>query len=148
MQPILRKFTNNSRGAGLAAILGSVALAGAFAAPAQAQTSEKPVITAKLGSVFDNASFTGVVDVEQGELCYMLNAGAVGQATSASINPVGNDNAQPTVNLEAPRDGASGGCISIGADTARSLVANAGSYEVSVATQDFPRGKLHGPLNG
>lgn len=148
MQTIFGRFMPDSRGAGLAAILGTVALGAAIAAPAQAQSSDKPVISAKLGSIFDNASFTGVVDTGQGQLCYLLNAGGVGSATSAWIRPAGNERAQPIVNLEAPRDGASGGCIAVGADTARALAANPDAYEVSVATQDFPQGKLHGTLGG
>lgn len=123
----------------------AAALAGlGAAAPLSAQTNLNPVVSTPLDGATGGGNFTAVVNAEEGQICYMLNAHGLEGVTGASIAQAGSANA--VVNLQSPASGASGACQPIDAATASAIAANPGSYEVRVTTQTLPQGAIKGTL--
>jgi len=104
-----------------------------------------PAITASFEG--SSANFTGVVDPDSGQLCYLLNVAGIDGATAAKI--VTGEPGKPgpaAVTLQPPADGSSGTCASIGADTAKALLANPGKYYLEVDNSAYPQGAAFAPI--
>lgn len=88
-----------------------------------------------------NANFTGVIDPNSGQMCYLLNAAGIDGATSAKI--VSGTPDKPgavAVNLQPPTEGTSGTCYSVGADTAKALLDHPERYYLEVDNGTYPTG--------
>ncbi|GEM_PF-2057202 len=135
----------NSKNALFASLaLGVAAMSSAISStPAAAQQSPDAVLFAKLTGPSHSGKITLTVDPGEGRMCYMLNAAGLPGVTAAHIT-----RGADVVELEAPVDGASGGCLVLDAAMAQALVDNPEAYEVSVATQVFPDGAIKGVLEG
>jgi hypothetical protein len=99
--------------------------------------SPQPAVTASFEG--RSGSFTGIVDTEKGELCYLLNAAGIAGATSARIIT---DKGQPAVTLQPPVGGASGTCAAIGADTAKALLDHPERYWLEIGNATYPQATL------
>ncbi len=76
-----------------------------------------------------------------------MNVSGLEQVTAAHIHTGGAGEAgSPVLTLEAPDDGASGGCQPVAADLAQALLGNPGGYYVNVHTQAAPGGAIRGQL--
>jgi hypothetical protein len=84
-------------------------------------------------------NFTGIVDKDKGELCYLLNVAGVDGANAAKIV---SDKGAVAVNLQAPVGGASGSCAAIGADTARALLDHPERYWVQIDSAAYPQAAM------
>jgi hypothetical protein len=135
---------------GAAAALGILALT----TTASAQEAEAPPVSndAILFANLDiggSGNFTGVLDRQTNQLCYILNADGVDQPTAAHIHVGGpGESGQPVVPLETPDDGASGACTTIEASVAQALVANPGGYYVNIHNAAYPQGVVRAQLKG
>ena len=141
--------TSFSRGRKAAAALGALALAGALAAPAAAQPKPQPwnpspSITASL-DIGGSGNFTGVMD--NGKLCYMINAAGIANPTGAVIQSGKKDGAV-VLRLKPPVGGASGDCVPIADDLARKLVKDAGHYYFAIQSAQYPQGAAGAWLMG
>lgn len=135
---------------GTLAALGAVAIAG----PAAAQFGGPPPppntgvpLFAKLTGGNASGQVTVVVDPPKGTACYILNVTGLEGVTAAHIHTGGpGETGRPVVTLEAPGDGASGGCVNVAADLSSALLANPGGYYVNVHTRTLPNGAIRGQL--
>lgn len=130
--------------------LGTLALAAPAAAQEDANPylSDDPIVFATL-DIWGSGNFTGVIDPDTNELCYILNADGVEQPTAAHIHVGGpGEDGAPVVPLETPADGASGGCVTLEADIARALAESPGGYYVNVHSEAYPQGAQRGQLRG
>lgn len=103
-----------------------------------------PAVTASFGD--RNPNFTGVVDPDAGQLCYLLNVAGIDGATSARIEMGTPGKAQTVVNLQPPAAGSSGTCAQIGGDTARALLDHADKYFIEIDSAAYPQGAAYAPL--
>ena len=94
----------------------------------------------------DGFGFAVVAAIPEADLvCYGLFVFGIEPATAAHIHeaPPG-DFGGVVVPLDAPTDGASGGCVSD--PDAGDIAANPGDYYVNVHNEDYPGGALRGQL--
>lgn len=134
--------------AGGALALGVLTPSGAEAqnAGGNRQLADEVVLSAALPR---GGSFTGVLDPATARFCYMLNAAAVDDPTAAHIHAGGpGETGRPVVPIETPEGGASGGCLTLEAEVARSLSANPGGYYINVHSTAYPAGASRGQLRG
>ena len=130
-----------------AAALGAAAIAGAaWAQPAPPAWHPAPSITASL-DIGGSGNFTGVID--NGRLCYMINAAGIANPTGAVIQSGRKNNAGAVVlSLKPPVGGASADCVPIAADLAGKLVRNAGDYWFTIQSAQYPDGAAGAWLQG
>jgi hypothetical protein len=141
-----------------------IALCAALAAPAAAQrgpappfvpqkgpaavwndqqyVNESPILSADLG-YGDTGAFTGTLDPKTNQLCYMISAPDVQQATGARIVTGG----KAVVTLKAPTGGTSGSCVAVQPAVAKAMVASPNSYTVEVDNKAYPNGGAIGVLH-
>ena len=108
----------------------------------QDYVNESPILSADLG-YGDTGAFTGVLDSKTNQLCYMISAPDVEQATAARIVSGG----KAVVALAAPTGGTNGACIAVKADVARALVTSPNDYRVEVDSKAYPNGAASGVLH-
>ena len=143
--------TSFSRGRKAAAALGALALAGALAAPAAAQPKPQPwnpspSITASL-DIGGSGNFSGVLD--NGQLCYIINAAGLANPTAAVIRSgQKSDNRAVVMNLRAPVGGSVGDCTPVAPDLARKLVKDAHNYWFEIDSAQYPQGAAGAWLMG
>ena len=126
----------------------------ALAVPAAAQFGGPPPppntgvpLYADLDGGNADGQITVVVDPPKGTACYILNVAGLADVTAAHIHTGGpGETGGPVVTLEAPSDGASGGCVEVAADLSAALLANPGGYYVNVHTRAQPSGAIRGQL--
>ena len=130
-----------------AAALGAAAIAAtAWAQPAPPAWNPAPSITASL-DIGGSGNFTGVID--NGRLCYMINAGGIANPTGAVIQSGRKNNAGAVVlNLKPPVGGASADCVPIAPDLAGKLVKNASDYWFTIQSAQYPDGAAGAWLMG
>lgn len=132
-------------------VKGAVAALGvlALAVPAAAQQSKNPVLTAQLAGAAGSGSFTAVFDPAQNQMCYILNARGIAEATAAHVHTgAAGEAGEPLITLATPEDGSSGDCAEVSADVAQALLANPAGYYVNVHNAEHPAGALRGQLGG
>lgn len=92
-------------------------------------------------------SFSGEIDDETGDVCYVLSADNIGKAVAAHIHAgaAGADGA-PVVTLEVT--GPDGDmCLAAEPDSLKPIVATPEAYYVNVHSADFPKGAVRGQLS-
>lgn len=108
----------------------------------QKYVNDDPIISADLG-YGDVGGFTGVIKRATNELCYMISAPKVADATAAKIVAGG----KTAVALKAPAGGTTGACVKLDANLAKSLVASPNDYTVQVDSKAYPGGAAVGVLH-
>jgi hypothetical protein len=99
--------------------------------------SPHPAVTASFEG--RSGSFSGVIDKDKGEMCYLLNAAGIAGASAAKIV---SDKGAVAVNLQPPVGGASGTCAPIAADTARALLDHPGNYWLQIDSATYPQATM------
>jgi hypothetical protein len=90
--------------------------------------------------------FSGEIDAETGDVCYILIGEKIAKPVAAHIHAgaAGTDGA-PVLTLEVT--GADGDmCMAAEPDTLKPIVATPEAYYVNVHTADFPKGAIRGQL--
>ena len=130
-----------------AAALGVASIAGsASAQPAPPAWNPAPSITASL-DIGGSGNFTGVID--NGRLCYMINAAGIANPTGAVIQSGRKNNAGAVVlTLKPPIGGVSADCIPIAPDLAGKIVRNADDYWLTIQSAQYPDGAAGAWLQG
>ena len=98
------------------------------------------------GDTDGTGSFSGEIDDETGDVCYVLSADNIGKPVAAHIHAgaAGTDGA-PVVTLEVT--GPDGDmCLAAEPDALKPIVAAPEGYYVNVHTADFPKGAVRGQL--
>ncbi len=91
---------------------------------------------------------TVTVNAGQGLVCYELEVSGIAPATGAHIHEAPPDEAGPVVvELEAPTDGSSGGCVEVGRALAKDILKNPADYYVNVHNAEYEAGALRGQLS-
>ena len=92
-------------------------------------------------------TFSVDADAALGDFCYTLNLTKVGKVTGAHVqlNAVEPD-PQPLIKLDVT-GASSDECIAVEPKVLEPIVANPGSYYISVHTADFPKGAVRGTLS-
>lgn len=125
----------------------------------EANTDDEVQLTAELtpeaevpGPGDDGAtgSFEGTMELREasGELCYELTASGVSsEVVSAHIHRGEADEAgEIVIELQAPVDGSSSGCVTVEAMDLVPLLEETSSHYVNVHSQDHPDGAVRGQL--
>jgi hypothetical protein len=137
----------------LAGGLGSTAL---VAAPATAADGGRPLSTDLTGAAEvpgpgdPDGSGSALLRVNpgQGQICYDLTVSGIEPATAAHIHEAPVDEAGPiVVRLEAPTDGSSSACTTVGRALAKEILKDPADFYVNVHNAEFPRGALRGQLS-
>lgn len=92
-------------------------------------------------------TFSGEIDAETGDVCYVLSADKIGKPVAAHIHAgaAGTDGA-PVVTLEVT--GPDGDmCLAAEPDALKPIVAAPEGFYVNVHTADFPKGAVRGQLS-
>ena len=91
---------------------------------------------------------TVTVNPGQEVLCYELEVSGIALAMAAHIHEAPVGQAGPVeVELQAPSDGSSSGCIEVERKEAKDILKNPANYYVNVHNADFPLGALRGQLS-
>lgn len=131
-------------GAAIGALTLAVPAAAQFGGPPPPPNTGVP-IHAQLTGGTASGNITVVVDPPKGQACYLMNVSGVQNVSSARV--LAGENGNAVLNLEAPRDGSSGGCVQVSAQVAESLLANPGNHHVVLDT-GHPNAALRGQLEG
>lgn len=87
------------------------------------------------------------IDPGRGEVCYQLTVTNIAPAERAHVHRGPGDQTGPVVvELTAPVNGASDGCVSVDQALAREILAGPGGFYVNVHNRPFPAGALRGQL--
>jgi len=130
---------------------GALALSFSTAALADPVTLEATLAGAnetRPGDPDGTGKFTAEIDVESGDVCFVLNVADIGNAVAAHIHKgaVGK-NGKPVLTVEVTAEDEDS-CIAAEPDVLTLIVATPGDYYVNVHTQDFPKGAIRGQLEG
>lgn len=138
---------------GLGAV-GALALAGLLAGGAAAQDSYEALGASLFGEnevghegAGEEASgdFEGLIDREQGTLCYYLEVSGLDTVTAAHIHKGGKaSNGDPVVTLELTGEDGDEICVEVDAALLADMARNERSYYVNVHTEAFPAGAIRG----
>jgi hypothetical protein len=134
------------------AILG-LALAGAIAAPAMAQSTfvGADLLAAEVpsGGGDDGASgnFNGEIDAGKGKVCYYLDLQGLDDATLISIRPKEQPGTEPPlVTLTKPAPGGDEVCVDADKAALATIVKAPGDYAIDIQTPAHPEGAVRGKL--
>lgn len=88
------------------------------------------------------------IDPDQGRFCYKLTVADIAPARLSHIHrsPVGQAGGPIVVQLDAPTDGDSEGCVAIAPELARELISDPAGYYVNVHNAEHPGGAVRGQL--
>lgn len=82
------------------------------------------------------------------EVCYKLSTRLVASPTAAHVHRGVRGTAGPAVvTLQAPRDGASRGCVAVERELIREIMQNPAGFYVNVHNAAFPEGAVRGQLD-
>lgn len=82
-----------------------------------------------------------------GQLCYTLRVRGIDPATAAHIHEAPAGSAGPVVaEIDAPTGGSSSGCVNIGREEAREIIAEPENYYINVHNEPYPGGALRSQL--
>lgn len=82
-------------------------------------------------------------------VCFDIDVLGIAPATAAHIHRgVAGVSGPPVVTLEAPTDGDSDGCVSVGGALADEIEANPSGFYVNVHNAEYPGGAVRGQLGG
>lgn len=82
-----------------------------------------------------------------GRLCYRISVSGIEPATAAHIHEAPAGSPGPVVvELKAPTNGTSAGCVAIDREEAVEIIANPEDYYVNVHNAPYPGGALRGQL--
>ena len=91
-------------------------------------------------------AFTVEVDAALGDFCYTLNLTKLGKVTGAHVQlNAAEPDPQPLIKLDVT-GASSDECVAVEPKVLEPIVANPGSYYISVHTADFPKGAVRGTL--
>lgn len=148
---MLKGLTKTGAGVVLAGAAGALAL---LASPALGQPSFKAIGASLFGDNevgHDGADdpaggdFEGMIDHEDGTLCYYLEVRGLGTVTAAHLHKGGSaTNGPPVVTLQIASDDEV--CVEVEADLLRDIARNSRNYYVNVHTEAFPAGAVRGQL--
>lgn len=100
-----------------------------------------------LGDAQGGGIFRYTIKNQEQQLCYELIVSNISPATIASINSgAAGSNGKVVLNLIAPANGRSQGCVSGKADILADIAANPSRYYINVANAEFPNGAIRGQL--
>ena len=87
------------------------------------------------------------IKTQEQQLCYELIVSNISPASIASINSgAAGSNGKVVLNLIAPANGGSQGCVSSKADILVDIAANPSRYYINVMNTEFPNGAIRGQL--
>jgi len=131
---------------------GSLALALSLAGPAMAADELNATLSGANetngGDADGSGTFWAEVDLDTGDVCYLLDVKNIGKVTAAHIHKgvAGKDGKPVTaVDVTGPDDDL---CIALEPDALKEIVAAPGAYYVNVHTGDFPAGAIRGQFDG
>ncbi len=131
---------------------GGLALALSFSGAAMAAEELNATLSGanetKAGDEDGSGTFWAEVDMDTGDVCYLLDVKDIGKVTAAHIHKgvAGKDGKPVTaVDVTGPDDDL---CIALEPDTLKEIVAAPGAYYVNVHTADFPAGAIRGQFDG
>jgi len=91
-------------------------------------------------------TFTAEIDVESGDVCYVLNVADIGEATAAHIHKgAAGKNGKPQITIEVTGEDEDL-CVAEEPDMLQAIVDTPGDYYVNVHTAAFPKGAIRGQL--
>jgi hypothetical protein len=131
-------------GSGLALALSLPATA--FADPVVLTASLDGAGEAKGGDPDGSGSFSAEIDIETGDVCYLLAVEKIADAMAAHIHKgAAGKSGKPVtaIDVTGPDDDL---CIALEPSTLEKIVAMPGNYYVNVHTADFPAGAVRGQL--
>jgi len=100
----------------------------------------------KGGDPDGSGSFSAEIDIETGDVCYMLSVDDIGSVSAAHIHKgaAGKDGKPVTaIDVTGPDDDL---CIALEPTTLEEIIAAPANYYVNVHTADFPAGAIRGQL--
>jgi len=99
---------------------------------------------AEPGDPKGTGSFSVEIDADAGDVCYVLVAQGIGQATAAHIHAAADGKPVVTLTVTGADDDL---CIAVEPDVLKPIVAAPGDYYVNVHTAAFPKGAIRGTLS-
>lgn len=101
----------------------------------------------KGGDTDGSGSFSAEIDVESGDVCYVLSVSDIDDALAAHLHAgaAGKDG-KPVLTLQVTGED-DDLCLAAEPDTLKEIVAAPASYYVNVHTQSFPAGAVRGQLS-
>ena len=130
---------------------GALALSFSSAALADPVTLEASLSGANQtgpGDPDGSGKFTAEIDVESGDVCYILNVSKIGKAVAAHVHKgAAGKNGRPVFTIEVTGVDEDL-CIAQEPDKLRPIVEVPGNFYVNVHTADFPKGAIRGQLEG
>lgn len=130
---------------------GAAALALTLTTPAMA---DPVMLTATLNGANENdagdpdgsGSFSAEVDVETGDLCFVLAAEDIGDAVAAHIHKgSAGSNGKPVITIEVTGEDEDL-CVAVEPAKLEPIIAAPADYYVNVHTAEFPKGAIRGQL--
>ena len=126
---------------------GDILMPGALPCPS-GPTPVQAKLTANLQPVqgaTGSGSFTAMIRIGRGELCYTLTVSGLTNVTAAHIHRVSTD--AIVIPLTAPTTGSSAGCTDAAKALLQEIVRDPQAFYVNVHTQSHPNGQIQGKLN-
>ena len=131
---------------------GSMALALTLSGPAMAAEDLNATLSGanetKGGDADGSGTFWAEVDLDTGDVCYLLDVNDIGSVTAAHIHKgLAGKDGKPVhaLDVTGPDDDL---CFAMEPEKLQEIVAAPGAYYVNVHTADFPAGAIRGQFDG
>ncbi len=127
--------------------LAAVSLSGAaLADPVMLEATLSGANQTSAGDPDGTGIFTAEIDVESGDVCYVLNVSGIGGASAAHIHKgAAGKNGKPQIAIEVTGEDEDL-CVAEEPDKLQLIVETPGDYYVNVHTAEFPKGAIRGQL--
>jgi hypothetical protein len=112
----------------------------------RSQGAQAGHVRATLTGPVGSGTFSAVLKVRKGELCYRLSTTGLTGITAAHIHVKPNPPGTIVVPLAAPTAGSSRGCVDVAPALLQAILQNPGNYYVNVHTVAAPAGAISGDL--